>query len=124
MKRLNPLLFEKDGDLNPTWIFAGLYLLVGLGLIGVGVYLAILTTSPLPFVASVAFCALAIAMLLIGALPLNKAKVLAESRVVAEGFHALGEATHFGGSTEPYDAGDPFDYAATRDQPRPAPAPD
>lgn len=119
LRRLNPLLFEKDGSLNPTWIFAGLYLLVGLVLVGIAGWVSIELRTPLPVLAALAFTALVIAMLLIGALPLNKAKVLAESRVVAEGFRTLGSAAHFGGSTEPHDDGQPFDYLAERDQPRP-----
>lgn len=121
LRRRNPLLFEKDGSLNPTWIFAGLYLLVGLVLIGIAAWLSLELRTPVPVLAALAFTALCIAMLLIGALPLNKAKVLAESRVVAEGFKTLGGAVHFGGSTEPFDDGAPFDYEAERDQPRPDP---
>ena len=52
LRRRNPLLFEKDGSLNPTWIFAGLYLLVGLVLIGVAAWLSVKLSSPVPVLAA------------------------------------------------------------------------
>ena len=70
-------LYERDGDLNPTWIFVTMYLILGaFSVIG-----AMLSREPLAMVAALSFLATMILALLMSALPISKAKVLARARL-------------------------------------------
>ncbi len=79
-------LHERDGDLNPTWVFVAVYLAVGLLVCGG----AISSGSPTAIVAALSFLGTVIVALLIAALPIAKSKVLARARLgaVASGIAA------------------------------------
>ena len=80
-------LYERDGDLNPTWPLVVLYSLIGAG----GVIAAFLTADPRAIIAAFGFLGAMITALLISALPRDKAKILAKSRApgdVAKGITA------------------------------------
>lgn len=103
--RKHPWLYEQDGDLNPTWILVVIYAVVGLVLAAV----AVLVGAAAAQVAGLAFIGAALVALLISALPRDKAKILAKSRLpgqVARGIAEAG-ARPFGGSTHDFD---PDDY--------------
>lgn len=81
----NYLLFEKDGDFNPTWLFVGLY--VGLG--AYGCIRAMESGKQAAMIAVLSFLATTIVALLVSALPISKAKVLANSTAVGEAGKAV-----------------------------------
>lgn len=78
----NYLLFERDGSFNPTWLFVGAYNLVGVVAGGMAFWLAWRLEHALLAGAALSFVSLNIVVHLISALPQNKAKILAESRVL------------------------------------------
>lgn len=79
-ERNNPLLFEKDGAFNPTWIFVGLYLVAGL-VVCIG---ALLTEKAAAIVGALTFLGGTIASLLICAVPRDRAKILANAKMPGE----------------------------------------
>lgn len=83
-RRENPWLFERDGDLNPTWPLVVVYCVVGL----VACVAAIVNGDKIAIVAALSFLGSMIVALLISALPRDKAKILAQSKApgqVAQG---------------------------------------
>lgn len=102
MTRKHPWLYEQDGDLNPTWILVALYSLVGLILAVIAVWRG----SPAAQVAGLAFVGAALMALLISALPRDKAKILAKSRVPGQVAKGVAETASrpFGGSAWGFDA--------------------
>lgn len=94
----HPWLYERDGDLNPTWLFVAVYLALGVA----AVIMAMITRNPIAIGAALAFLGAIIMALLISALPRDKAKILANSRApgeVARGITGGGDRT-FGTSTQ------------------------
>lgn len=102
MKRENPWLFERDGDLNPTWLLVVIFAAVGIGMsILAGVVALRQPDKAWPaVVASLLFLLMSIVAFLIGAYPIAKAKVLAQSEVLKAGAAAMGG---FGGKDVPVD---------------------
>lgn len=87
--RQNPIFFERDGDLNPTWLFVIIYLIIG----AVGSVVAMFTGHPQALLASLGFVASMTVTLLISALPRDRAKILANSKApgdIARGVAAAG----------------------------------
>jgi hypothetical protein len=70
-------LHERDGDLNPTWVFVAIYLILGAA-VSVG---AIVNGSGLAITAALSFLGTVIVALLISALPIAKSKVLSRARL-------------------------------------------
>lgn len=98
-------LHERDGDLNPTWVFVAIYLGVGL----IVCFAAIALKSPAAVIAALSFLGTVIVALLISALPLAKSKVLARAHLgeVAGGIAgAAGTSRDFGVRTEDLDGPD------------------
>lgn len=70
-------LRERDGDLNPTWIFVSIYLVVGV----IACLAAVRTGNPIAIGGALSFLATIIIALLMSALPIAKSKVLARARL-------------------------------------------
>lgn len=88
-----PWLYERDGDLNPTWIFVTVYLLLGV----VVVAAAVIFRSATAIIASLSYLATVTVALLISALPRDKAKILARANLAAtSAVIAAGEASESG----------------------------
>ena len=102
--RHHPWLYEQDGDLNPTWVLVVLYSVIGLA---VAVFAAA-AGGDIAKTAALSFIGAALMALLISALPRDKAKILAKSRLPGQVAHGIAEtaAREFGGSTQGFDADD------------------
>lgn len=74
------LIFERNGDLNLTWLFLTLYAVMGL--IACGVVLVTVPLVPVMVVAVFAFLQLGVLTFTISAVPIARAKILAESKVL------------------------------------------
>lgn len=74
MNRKNPLLFERDGDLNPTWIFVTVYLAIG----AVGASLVLWGGDGKAQIGALTFVGTMTLSLLVSALPRDRAKILAQ----------------------------------------------
>jgi hypothetical protein len=98
-------LYERDGDLNPTWIFVTCFIALGLVLC----IAAIASRNALALIAAMSFCAMMIVALLMSALPINKAKILSRAKLGDIGRGVTGRAREYGGSTEEYDPDDFLD---------------
>ncbi len=70
---------ERDGDLNPTWIFVTGYLVLGVGVC----IAAVKTGNPIAIAAALGFLTTVILALLMTAAPVSKAKILARARLAA-----------------------------------------
>lgn len=81
-------LHERDGDLNPTWIFVAIYLSLGV-IVSVG---AVASGNAWAMVAALSFLGTVIVALLISALPIAKSKVLSRARLGASAIDARAEA--------------------------------
>ena len=91
--RSNPWLYERDGDLNPTWI-----MVVVLDIVGIVVCIgALISRNPYAMVAALAFLGAIIVAHLISALPRDKAKILANARSVGDTARGIA-----GGGYRPY----------------------
>lgn len=97
--RKNPWFYERDGDLNPTWILVVLYTSIG-AIVAVG---AVVTGNPYAIIASLSFLGATIIALLISALPRDKAKILANSKAMGEVAKGIASARPFGASTVEFD---------------------
>lgn len=97
--RENPWLYERDGDLNPTWILVVLYAALGV-IVSIA---AVLSRSPYAFIATLSFLGAMIVALLISALPRDRAKILANSRAVGDTARGIARARPYGDSTEDFD---------------------
>lgn len=100
MKRVNPWLFERDGDLNPTWPLVVLFCLIGL----LAVVAALVSGQQWAIVAALSYLGSITVALLISALPRDKAKILARSRAPGEIAKAIASAgREYGTSTAWFD---------------------
>lgn len=99
MHRENPWLYERDGDLNPTWPLVVLYCLFGL----VGSVLAFISGNAGAQIAALSFLGSMIVALLISALPRDKAKILAQSRAPGEVATGIAGRTDWGYGVRTYD---------------------
>jgi hypothetical protein len=102
LSRENPWLYERDGDLNPTWPLVVLYCLVGL----VVCLAAVFTRDKWAIIGALSFLGSVTCALLISALPRDKAKILAQSRLpgeVAKGIGSVGPRGEYGVSTSWFD---------------------
>lgn len=102
--RKHPWLYERDGDLNPTWILVVAYSVMGL-VAAVG---AVVSGSPIAMVAALSFLGAMIVALLISALPRDKAKILAQSRAMGDVARGIAHSRPYGDSTEAFDVDDVF----------------
>jgi hypothetical protein len=100
--RWNPWLYERDGDLNPTWPLVVAFCVAGL----VAVFGAILSRDKWAILGAMSFLGTVIMALLISALPRDKAKILANSQLpanVAKGLNSAGPRGEFGVPTSWFD---------------------
>lgn len=84
------LLYEKDGDLNLTWLFVLI-----LGLIGAAGFLHVVFAAA-PVVEKIAawsFLGGAFSLVVLAAIPIAKAKILANSRVPGEMAKSIASVT-------------------------------
>ena len=104
MPRDNPWLYEQDGDLNPTWILVIIFAAVGVVLSVAAVFRG----GDAAKVAALSFVGAALMALLISALPRDKAKILAKSRLPGDVARGISESAGrpFGGYSGDYDADD------------------
>lgn len=85
----NYLLFERDGAFNPTWLYVGAYNFFGIAASCGGLFVAWRTNDPQIGLGVLAFIFLNVLTHLISALPQNKAKILANSKVLEAASKAL-----------------------------------
>lgn len=74
--------YERDGDLNPTWILVGAFTVLGIIAAVAGIYVAVVERSALLMGGVLAFIFSETLMFTLGALPVAKAKIVAQSRVL------------------------------------------
>lgn len=87
-QRKNALFFRKNGDFDPGWALALLYLVGGFLVSSGAMFVAILLKSAVLALGVLSFLLINNLMLLIGVFSYPKAKLLATSPVLKQAFHA------------------------------------